>query len=293
MSDVPRSQSWVSNGRTHSWRFSTLYKIRVCSARYVPRRTAGINGTGHFGKFGTTSIPVPDTSVPGRIHHVCLFGTSTTKLCKLIYACRRPRWLGMCPRAYKISSWQVSSRLQNQFSRGFDSHPVHIHVLVGTLSCKKIYTSGNRESVSYYDRDIHSMKIDERWEWWTLSWRHVPGRRADTYSTCDHGLSTRPLRVKPPTSCWKVKVFLFCFLWTHACYDGRGSLCKTHVTALGVRMQFSDAPQNHKLHNTFCICIRIHLLCLSHPTPPGRHTYVPTYQVLQMAARKEAQSITG
>ena len=39
---------------------------RVCSVRYVPRRTAvytaDITGTGHFVKFGTTSIPVPDTS---------------------------------------------------------------------------------------------------------------------------------------------------------------------------------------------------------------------------------------
>ena len=31
--------------------------------QYVPRRTAGITGTGNLGEFGTTSIPVPDTSV--------------------------------------------------------------------------------------------------------------------------------------------------------------------------------------------------------------------------------------
>ena len=28
---------------------------------YVPRHTAGITGTGHFGKFGMISIPVPGT----------------------------------------------------------------------------------------------------------------------------------------------------------------------------------------------------------------------------------------
>ena len=46
-----------------------LYRIaRVCSVRYVPRHTAGITGTGHFGKFGTASIPVPDTSVSSVRH---------------------------------------------------------------------------------------------------------------------------------------------------------------------------------------------------------------------------------
>ena len=46
----------------------TRYKIpRVCSVPYVPRRTAGISGTGHFVKFGT-SIPVPDTSVSSVWH---------------------------------------------------------------------------------------------------------------------------------------------------------------------------------------------------------------------------------
>ena len=41
---------------------------RVCSVRYVPRHTAGITGTGHFGKFGTTSIPVADTWVTSVRH---------------------------------------------------------------------------------------------------------------------------------------------------------------------------------------------------------------------------------
>ena len=59
---------------------------RVCSVRYVPRRTGGIyrryyryrtpryvrygvnTGTGNFGKFGTTSIPVPETSVSSVRH---------------------------------------------------------------------------------------------------------------------------------------------------------------------------------------------------------------------------------
>ena len=41
---------------------------RVSSARYVPRHTAGITGTGHFGKFGTTSIPVPDAWVNSVRH---------------------------------------------------------------------------------------------------------------------------------------------------------------------------------------------------------------------------------
>ena len=36
---------------------------RVCSVWYVPRHTGDITGTRHFGNFGTTSIPVPDTSV--------------------------------------------------------------------------------------------------------------------------------------------------------------------------------------------------------------------------------------
>ena len=36
---------------------------RVCPVRYVSRHTAGITGTGHFGKFGTTSIPVPPVPV--------------------------------------------------------------------------------------------------------------------------------------------------------------------------------------------------------------------------------------
>ena len=40
---------------------------RVCSVRYVPKHTAGITGTGHFGKFGT-SIPAPDTSVRSVRH---------------------------------------------------------------------------------------------------------------------------------------------------------------------------------------------------------------------------------
>ena len=46
-----------------SWKLA-----RVCSVRYVPRHTAGITGTGHFGKFGTTSIPVPDISVSSVRH---------------------------------------------------------------------------------------------------------------------------------------------------------------------------------------------------------------------------------
>ena len=78
---------------TKCWRFSESYSIqcfhslypntnfsRVCSARYVASHTAGIyrryyryrtlrqvrhinTGTGQLGKFGTTSIPVPYTSV--------------------------------------------------------------------------------------------------------------------------------------------------------------------------------------------------------------------------------------
>ena len=43
-------------------------KSKVCSVRYVPKHTPGITGTGHFGKFGTTSIPVPDTSVSSVRH---------------------------------------------------------------------------------------------------------------------------------------------------------------------------------------------------------------------------------
>ena len=35
----------------------------VCWVRYVPRYTAGITDTGNFGKFGTTSIPVPETLI--------------------------------------------------------------------------------------------------------------------------------------------------------------------------------------------------------------------------------------
>ena len=38
------------------------------SVRYVSRHTAGITGTGHFGKFGKTSIPVPNTSVSSVRH---------------------------------------------------------------------------------------------------------------------------------------------------------------------------------------------------------------------------------
>ena len=45
----------------------------VCSVRYVPRHTAGITGTGHFGKFGTTSIPVPRIPVPTE--HPWIFGS--------------------------------------------------------------------------------------------------------------------------------------------------------------------------------------------------------------------------
>ena len=41
-------------------RFKTVFS-RVCLVRYVPRHTAGITGTGHFGKLGMPSIPVPDT----------------------------------------------------------------------------------------------------------------------------------------------------------------------------------------------------------------------------------------
>ena len=36
----------------------------MCSVRYVPNHTAGLTGTGHFGKFGTIWIPVP--SVPAQ-----------------------------------------------------------------------------------------------------------------------------------------------------------------------------------------------------------------------------------
>ena len=36
---------------------------RVWSIRYVPRHIAGITGAGQLGKFGMTSIPVPDISV--------------------------------------------------------------------------------------------------------------------------------------------------------------------------------------------------------------------------------------
>ena len=35
----------------------------MCWVRYVPRHTAGITGTRHFGKFATASIPVPEISV--------------------------------------------------------------------------------------------------------------------------------------------------------------------------------------------------------------------------------------
>ena len=36
---------------------------RVCSIRYVPRHTAGVAGTGHFGDFRRPSIPVSNHSV--------------------------------------------------------------------------------------------------------------------------------------------------------------------------------------------------------------------------------------
>ena len=50
-----------------SWYFKVYLlnsiQTRGCSVRYAPSHTAGITGTWHFGKIGTTSIPVPDTSV--------------------------------------------------------------------------------------------------------------------------------------------------------------------------------------------------------------------------------------
>ena len=48
--------------------FVISYYPRVCSIRHVPRRTGGITGTGHFGKFGTASIPTPETSVSSVRH---------------------------------------------------------------------------------------------------------------------------------------------------------------------------------------------------------------------------------
>ena len=63
-----------TNRNVEVWIIYKMKKIlpRVCSVRYVPRRTGGIYrryyGTGHFGKFGTTSIPVPDTSVSSVRH---------------------------------------------------------------------------------------------------------------------------------------------------------------------------------------------------------------------------------
>ena len=58
-------ETWVGM----SMAFSSSMKIsRVCSVQYVPRDTAGITGTGHFGKFGTTSRLVPDTWVSSVRH---------------------------------------------------------------------------------------------------------------------------------------------------------------------------------------------------------------------------------
>ena len=43
--------------------------VRYGTYRGVPAvYTAGITGTGHFGKFGTASIPVPETSVSSVRH---------------------------------------------------------------------------------------------------------------------------------------------------------------------------------------------------------------------------------
>ena len=43
--------------------------VQYCQYRDIPPvYTAGCTGTGHFGKFGTTSIPVPDTEV-GSVQH--------------------------------------------------------------------------------------------------------------------------------------------------------------------------------------------------------------------------------
>ena len=46
------------------------------------------------------------------------------------------------------------------------------------------------------------MKIDEQWECWTLCAIKIEGtyRGGKSHDTCDHGLSRRSLRVKPPTS---------------------------------------------------------------------------------------------
>ena len=64
--------------------FLNSIQREVCSVRYVPKHTAGMTGTRHSGKFGTTLIPVPDTSVNSarhqyryRTHRYALYDTNT------------------------------------------------------------------------------------------------------------------------------------------------------------------------------------------------------------------------
>ena len=102
---------------------------------------------------------------------------------KRCHKSRRPRWLG------RLSSCLARSISRVQLSPG-------AHTRRDFFLHKKTM-SGKRESVSYQN----SMKIDEQWECWTLCAikmkARTGGKRDDT---CDHGLSRRSPRVKPPTS---------------------------------------------------------------------------------------------
>ena len=49
----------------HHTKLGVVGAVRTEAYRWY---TAGITGTGHFGNFGTTSIPVPQTSVSSVRH---------------------------------------------------------------------------------------------------------------------------------------------------------------------------------------------------------------------------------
>ena len=77
----------------------------------------------------------------------------------------------------------------NQF-REFNSHRVHI--LLETFSCiKKLL----ERELATFDEDRRAVGMLNSMR--DKNWRHVPGGRDDA---CNHGLSKRSLRVKPPTS---------------------------------------------------------------------------------------------
>ena len=84
---------------------------------------------------------------------------------------------------------------QNQWC-GFNSYGVHI--LVGIfLALKKIQAENARSVLATYDENRRAVEMlnpmrDKN------EGTYIPGGRRD--DTCDHVLSTRSLRVKPPTS---------------------------------------------------------------------------------------------